>query len=332
MKRFTIYMSLCLVLTAKTYAQDPHFSHYFNSAFSINPASTGKNVDDWRATAVFRSQWWGAYSEPYNTTSIAVEKGFTAGLAQKSTFGLGISLLNDASNGGLLKNNYAGLHAAYHLALDKNGDQQLGMGISGIYANRLLNLNMFEYQSQFGSMGFQRTAPSYDVPVIDNRKYVDFNVGMIYSNRKANSGYYLGAALFHAAKPVQGAFKNSNYSLDQRYSFQGGIQWYAKNGNEFAISGLLDVQGGNKVFTAGAVYRMKMHTTAVETFNLGLWNRFGDACYPYVGVQGKKWLIGISYDIVTSKINDYNSVQSLELSCAWSFGKQKSEAGMIMRY
>lgn len=330
MKRIILYITLQLVLTAALRAQDPHFSQYFNSVFSINPALTGKDVSDWRVMGVFRSQWWGAYSEPYNTSSLSLEKGFATGSSQKSTLGVGISLLNDASNGGLLKNNYVGLQAAYNLALDENGSQQIGVGISGTYANRLVNLNMFEYQSQFGSMGFQRSAPSNDVPVIDKNQYIDFNAGIFYSNRQENFGYHLGSAIFHASKPVQGAFKNSTYSLDQRYSFQGGMQWYAKSGNQFHISSLLDLQGTNQVLSLGGVYKIQTHAETVENFNLGLWHRFGDAWYPYIGIEGKSWLVGLTYDMVTSKIKaDGSSVQSLELSFAWGMGKKSMGAGSL---
>lgn len=333
MKRINLFtMLLVLVFANALRAQDPHFSQYFNSPFTLNPAFTGKNVGDWRVMGVFRSQWWGSYVEPYNTTSISVEKSIATGTSQKSTLGFGASLLNDASNGGLLKNNYAGLHTAFNLSLDKEGNQQLGIGISGIYANRLLNLNMFEYQSQFGSMGFQRNTPSNEVPAIDKNSYIDFNVGILYSEKQENIGYHLGAALFHAARPVQGAFKNSTYSLDQRLSFQGGIQWFIKNGNELDLSSVVDMQGSNKVVSLGAVYKIQTHAETVEKFNLGLWNRMGDAWYPYVGVEGKDWLFALSYDVVTSRFKDANnSVQSMELSVAWLFGKKKGE-GSLLRY
>ena len=188
---------------------------------------------------------------------ISIEKGMATGVMQKSTVGLGLSLVSDASNGGLLKNNYASLHMAYNLALDAEGNEQLGIGLTGTYANRLLNLNMFDYQSQFGSMGFQRSAPSNDIPVVDRINYIDFNAGVIYSKRRENFGYNFGAALFHASQPAQGAFKNSTYSLDSRYSLQAGMQFYSKNGDEFHVSGLLDIQGKNKVGTLGAVYKIK---------------------------------------------------------------------------
>ncbi|NCI50334.1 type IX secretion system membrane protein PorP/SprF [Sediminibacterium roseum] len=334
MKRIHVYITIAAsFLCFASQAQDPHFSQYFASPFTINPALTGKGVSDWRAAGMFRSQWWGAYSEPYNTTTVSIEKGISTGEMQKSTLGIGFSFMSDASNGGLLKNNYAGLHLAYNLALDGEGREQLGIGITGTYANRLLNLNMFDYQSQFGSMGFQRSAPSNDMPVIDKVNYIDFNTGITYSKRGDAMGYHFGAALFHASRPVQGVFKNSNYSLETRYSLQAGTQLYSKNGNELHLSGLLDIQGKNKVVTLGAVYKIKTHDDTVESVNVGMWKRFGDAYYPYVALESRNWLVGASYDFVTSSLNDsYNSVQSMELSFVYLFGKKKTENTGVVRY
>src|SRR6478752_7738621 len=167
-------------------AQDPHFSQYFASPMLVNPALIGKEVPDWRTITNYRSQWWNATISPFTTTTISLEKSFQTGTSGKNTLGLGFAILSDASNSGLLKNNYFILGAAYNLALDAEGRQLLGIGLEGSYANRLLDANKFEFQSQFGSMGFQRSAPSGDPVSVLSSTYWDMNVGIHYSNRLRN--------------------------------------------------------------------------------------------------------------------------------------------------
>jgi hypothetical protein len=62
----------------------------------------------------------------------------------------------------------------------------------------------------------------------------------------------------------------------------------------------------------------------IEHFHFGVWNRFRDAFYPYFGLEGKNWLLGISYDLFDTNINKFfNSVQSMEFSLAWHLNSVK---------
>ncbi len=316
---FAVLFCLCFY----SQAQDPHFSQYFASSMTVNPAFAGEGVDDWRASANFRSQWWGAFVAPYTTTTIAVEKRFASPKTTKNYFAMGGYLLSDASNNGLLKNTFVSLDLAYHVSLDAKGDEQLAVGMSATYANRLIDANKLSFQSQFGSMGFQRTAPSGEVIDILSNKYVDINAGVNYSKKENNWGYHLGAAVFHAGGPEEGVYKGNQYSLPRRINFSGGLNFDLTNGNGLAISSMYEKQGSNDIFTLGGLYKIGINKN--ETFSsldLGLWNRFGDALYPYFGMEGRNWQAGFTYDIVTSGVRTgSNSVQSIELSLIWSFGK-----------
>lgn len=307
-------------------AQDPHFSQYFSSPMTLNPALIGKDIADWRVLANFRSQWWGSTDvAPFTTTSISLEKSYHKGTTGKNTLGIGLALLSDASNSGLLKNNYFTLGMAYNMALDANGDQQLGLGLEGSYANRIIDGGKFEFQSQFGSMGFQRSAPSGDPVNILSNNYFDMNVGLYYSRTfpAKRWGYRLGAAMYHAGTPKEGVFSNSTYTINRRFSLQGGLIFRTQSG-EMTFSFISEMQGPNNIYTLGGVYKMKTNDPTIESLNFGLWNRFNDAFYPYLGLEGKNWIIGLSYDVVNADISAaLNSVQSMELSLAWHFNSAK---------
>lgn len=323
---FALLIYVCCMYCPALKAQDPHFSQYFTSPMTLNPALIGKGVADWRALTTFRSQWWGSGTlASFSTTAVSLEKNFLTGSAGKSVFGIGISLLSDASNSGLLKNNYFSVGAAYNIALDEKGNELLGVGIEGTYANRLLDAGKFEFQSQFGSMGFQRSVPSGDPVNILTNRYLDVNAGVYYSKTiPENWGYQLGVAVFHAGTPREGVFSNNTYSIARRISLQGGFVFYLRNKDEVHISSISETQGQNSIFTLGAVYKAKINDNIIESLHIGLWNRFRDALYPYIGLEGKNWLIGISYDVINSEIrNSYNSVQSMEFSMVWHFNSKK---------
>lgn len=325
-KNFLLHcMSIVLLVFVCTTgkAQDPHFSQYFSSPSSVNPALTGKGVDNWRAIGTYRAQWWGGTIAPFTTTAVSLEKSFHAGTTGNSNWGLGLSMLSDASNSGLLKNNFINASIAYNIALSGDGSQQLGIGMTGSFANRMLDASKFTFQSQFGSMGFQRSVSSGDPVNVLSANYFDMNIGAHLSSNKAKGGYALGFAAFHLSSPTQGTYNGSTYKVPMRYNIQGSVFTRMASKDELHFSTLTDIQGNNTIFTLGALYKMHTKDDTIESINLGVWNRFGDSFYPYAGIESKTWLFGISYDVVNSDVrNAYNAVQSIELSFALRFGKK----------
>lgn len=307
-------------------AQDPHFSQYFTSPMTVNPSLIGKDVADWRAAVNLRSQWWGTFVNPYNTRTVSIEKRIAQSKSSNDNMAIGLSVLSDQSNDNILKNNFVSAGFAYNKSLNGDGSEQIGVGLSFTYANRLLDQSKFQFESQFGSMGFQREMPSGEAVVVSKNNYFEVNAGVNYSKNNANNGFRVGAGYFHASRPKVGAYTTNQYSVDARLSLQGSAWFMLPNKHEIHISSNSEFQGAYGIFTLGGVYKIKIAgDETLESLNLGCFKRFSDAVYPYAGLEAKKWLIAISYDAVTTNLKtNYNSVQSLELSMVWQFASEKS--------
>ncbi|BAV07137.1 hypothetical protein FLA_3160 [Filimonas lacunae] len=327
-------MCACLLVPGtRILAQEPHFSQYFSSPMTMNPAFAGRMVDDWRGSINMRSQWWGQAIKPYYTVTASLEKKIAKGGDNPSYWGLGGMVVSDQSNGGILKNNYFSLTAAYHIALDGKGKHMLGAGIMGTYANRVLDANKFLFQSQLGSMGFQRSTPANDGITIQKNNYFDISAGLYYSYTGEKSGFSAGGALFHAAKPKEGAYENTTYNMPRKYSANASYWFTSGVDNEVHLSGFAEFQGGNSIYTLGGVYKIGVGDELLRSVNVGVFNRFGDAWYPYVTLEAKSWLGGFTYDFVRSDVSKYASVQSMELSFVWKMGRKNnsrpSAAGVV---
>jgi type IX secretion system PorP/SprF family membrane protein len=329
MKRKHLLRSVCLfaccMYACVTKAQDPHFSQYFASPMTLNPALTGRDIADWRVVGLFRSQWWGSSISPYNTTAASLEKSFRSNKSGKSVFGMGLSFLSDASNSGLLKNNYFTLGLAYNIALDAQGNDMLGVGLQGTYANRLIDANKFTFQSQFGSMGFQRSTPSGDPISILSSNYFDMNMGVSYAKKYKTGGYNLGVSIYHASQPTEGVVNSNTYSISRRISLQTGMYFNLTNLDQIHVSALADYQGENSIYTLGGAYTIRVGDHDSYNLDLGLWYRVQDAIYPYIALGSKNWNIGISYDVLTSPMRSdgITSVQSMEVSLGLLFGNKR---------
>lgn len=308
-----------MILSGSLYAQDPYFSQYFMSPMSNNPAMIGKGISDMRVLMNHKNQWWGSSAAAFNITSLSFEKKVKASNEALDEFGVGVMLESEASNGGLLKNTHFSVGSAYNKKMDEYST--IGIGILFNYANRFIDVNKFQTQSQYGSFGFNQFLPSNDLIQIPNSSYFDANAGIRYSIAKPNWGFNMGASILHNAKAKVSAYFNSNYSLATRVNLQSSFYKKYRETDEFGFGFNYDIQGVNRVFSLGGMYKFQLPGVhLVQKLNLGVWNRFNDAIVPYVGVESKDWCMGFTYDIVTSDLKTYyNSVQSMELSFGWQF-------------
>src|SRR5436190_15515671 len=107
-----------LLLTGLLKAQDPHFSQFFASPLTLNPAFTGKFSGSWRLSANHRDQW-PSIPKAYVTSTASIDFGILKGrLPETDVFGIGFSGVTDASANSALKLNYGSISLSYHKALD----------------------------------------------------------------------------------------------------------------------------------------------------------------------------------------------------------------------
>src|SRR6187431_2723448 len=88
-------------LTSSLMAQDLHFSQFFNSPLSTNPANTGFIPDaDYRIGAHYRNQYSSILSSPYKTISIFGDAQVLRNRIENGWLGLGGLLLSDIAGSG----------------------------------------------------------------------------------------------------------------------------------------------------------------------------------------------------------------------------------------
>src|SRR6187549_3041927 len=104
-KAFVIIIALVLLKTELS-AQDPHFSQFFASPLTLNPALTGKFDGLFRVAGNYRDQW-PAISKAFITSTISVDMGILRNkLSETDTWGIGIMGMTDRAANGILTSNY----------------------------------------------------------------------------------------------------------------------------------------------------------------------------------------------------------------------------------
>src|SRR3954464_14906859 len=95
-----------LAMTAKVEAQDPHFSQFFASPLTLNPALTGKFDGDLCVCGNYRNQWPNI-NRAYTTTPVSADMPIMRNrISSNATWGLGIIAYTDQSATSALKFNF----------------------------------------------------------------------------------------------------------------------------------------------------------------------------------------------------------------------------------
>lgn len=302
MRKLTLFFST-LLFAAGAYAQDPHFSQFFSSPLTLNPAFTGKFNGLWRLAVNHRDQW-PSIPKAYVTSSASIDFPILKSkVPDTDVFGVGISALTDASANSILKLNYGSGSLSYHKALDENGYNTIGAGFQGTFSSLSLDVSKLYFEDQLTQNGF--TGVTTDILTNgNNQNYFDVNAGVLYSgSTNGINNYYLGLSMYHINRPKV-SYKDKNWYLSGRITAHAGGSFPV--GDQYTVHASIIQQIQNKASetTLGAAIAANLNQDEDKPTSvyLGSWIRFNDAIIPYMGLEFGGMRIGASYDFNISSL------------------------------
>ncbi len=292
-----------VAFSVSAHAQDPHFSQFFASPLTLNPAFTGKFDGQWRLAVNHRDQW-PSIPKAYVTTSGSFDFGIMKDkLPQGDVFGVGISGLSDASANDQLKLNFGSVSLSYHKALDENGYNTIGAGFQGTYSSLTLDEGKLTFEDMLRQNGFTGARTDF-LTNGNNQNYFDINAGLLFSgSSNGNNNYYAGVSVYHVNRPKVG-FKDQNYYLANRITFHGGGSIPVADALTLNASVIHQRQSKASETTLGGALAYNLNTDegSPSSIYVGSWLRVNDALIPYVGLEVGGLRIGASYDVNISSL------------------------------
>jgi type IX secretion system PorP/SprF family membrane protein len=304
MKKTFAILSVLICLSFFVKAQDPHFSQFFSSPLTLNPALTGRFDGTLRVAGNYRNQW-PAFNNVYTTSTVSVDFGILKNrLPDYDTWGVGILALKDQAGGNILTNTYLGLSTSYHKALDEDGFQQIGIGFQGTYGQKRLDNSKLFFEDQLTPFGF--TGVTSDIFTSDNLNinYLDVNAGLIYTaSTNDQNNFYIGASMYHINRPKE-SFKGGNWNISPRTTLNAGGYFPVSDILTLHTSGIYQVQNKATETVVGGALAAALDAQSENPSNVygGLWYRFNDAIIPYLGLEFAGFRIGATYDINVSSL------------------------------
>jgi type IX secretion system PorP/SprF family membrane protein len=321
MKKIFIYGLFIIVITSNVFAQDAHFSQFFMAPHFINPALIGTGSGDWRVMSNWRQQWGNA-STAFNTQTIVGDIKLTGKEEGKNTLAVGAACMMDQSMYGAFKSIYASTTLAYHVQLNENS--RIGLGMQGTYGSRRIDYSQLTFGEQFSSQGFDVTLPTGENALTNMKPYLSLSAGLLYNYKTENMNIDFGIAGYHVNRPLQTFVNDPNQIIPFRYVSHLNLEYDASDKMVFNVNSIYQQQSEPRYLSLGGALGVDI-SNGDRTNMLfgGVWYRYNDSLYPYVGLLLGSLQLGITYDITASKQNQQLSIpRSFELSLVFRQAKR----------
>jgi type IX secretion system PorP/SprF family membrane protein len=314
---------LISVASCHIFAQDYHFTQFYMSPMTLNPAQTGQFSGTARIGGIYRDQYGSVIKDQFSTPSAYVDAPIIRGFRKKDWVGVGAAFVSDKAGAAALTRTTFALSGAYHLALDKKGNTYLSVG--GQYGIESRGINRDRLQMEDHLLTGKPVNQSNDYNKIrggeDEPSFADINGGVQLTaklNKKMDVN--IGYAMYHIGR--------SNYSLIS--GSQGG--GFARMPRRSVIHGRFNVAMNDKITisptflyqTMAGADEIMVQGLASYLFNekkgitlqAGLSYRLADALNisPIVGMRYKDLHVGLAYDINTGSLADVSARGGFELA------------------
>jgi type IX secretion system PorP/SprF family membrane protein len=325
MKRIIFILASCIALQST--AQDVHFTQYYTSPLTLNPANTGLVNCDWRVAANYRNQWSSVNSVPYMTGSVSYDMATLRGKLNGGSLGLGVLGYFDRAGTGALQQVTAGLSAAYHLPLggaEEFKPSTLSIGVQGYLVQKSLDFTKLKFEKMYDPVTGQLLYDSGENASNADLTYPDLNAGIMYSGYiNTKTSLYGGVSMYHITRPVE-TFLNGTNKIHSRVSATLGSSIQMNDNMIVYLSSLYQQQGKATELLVGGAAGFILNPQHEEdekstVFYIGTWYRYGDAISPYIGFEFAKAKIGLTYDVNLSSFATATKGQGgLELSLIYN--------------
>jgi type IX secretion system PorP/SprF family membrane protein len=302
---FTFYF---LLFTFSSFAQDLHFSQFYNSPLSTNPANTGFIPDaDYRIGAHYRNQFSNIMSSPYKTMSVFGDAQVFRDKLENGWMGFGFLALTDVAGSGSLKSTKLYGSVAYHQMMGSSSLLSGGFNVG--YVNKRIDVSGLKFPDQFDGHFFDSNLPTS--VILDNTSvsYLDIQAGVNYAFFP-NDDIYINAgySIHHVNKPKESFFNENNgdgfipmrhigfvnaiIKVNDRLILKPNI-FYTNQVNAFALE-------------FGTLANINLSEKGEKQFIAGCYYRWKDAIMPMLGFQLNQLQFTFSYDATLSTLKNFN--------------------------
>lgn len=321
--------SLCVAFVfGKIQGQDIHFSQYFSSPLTINPALSGEFNGQMRAIANYKNQWNSISSNMYKTMAASAD-----GSLLNEKLGCGLLFFNDKAGASKMGLTQIALAASTKVKINDNSAFRAGL-MAG-YSQRTIDYSNLKWENQWDGQAFNTATTSGENNTISNYSYLDVSAGvsfhtLINDKIKWNAG--IGA--FHLNKPKY-SFYSSAVPLSPKFVVHTDFLIPLQNSGTSIMPGVVYFnQGATQEIAGGLMIKKSIgqdsRYTGINVSSallLGVYYRVQDAAIIYAGFDYKNNVsVMMSYDVNISGLTKVSKARGgIEISLIYKLAKTKTK-------
>lgn len=347
--RFTLL--ICCFASLSLWSQDQHFSQFFASPLTLNPALTGAFDGKYRLATIYRDQWGNITDVPFRTFGSAIDLRFPVTLGERSgsdAFGGGIQFFSDKVPSFDFSTTQMQLSLAYHKALSRSNDQFLSVGFQAGIVQKNLNYENLNFDDQFnGTNAFAE--PTAEVLPGNNFSYLDFAAGINYTYAPSGKpGIFAGVAISHFSQPQLSFFYDKRNTTQRGFDelhikYTAYLSGQVPIGERLAIHprAMAHLQGPHVAAHIGTNFRFLLDGSKGTAIHLGAWGRSVrdeawrvglESVVGMLGLEFSNVLLGLSYDAnVNPLVFNGRQQSAFEISLAY-LGSFVNESVLCPRF
>ena len=303
-----LFSLLLLVAVMWLPAQDIHFSQYYNSPLTTNPALTGVSGGDIRFGGLYRSQWNSANS-PFRTAVVSADKKFYTQAHPTWWLSAGANVFYDRAGDANMENTNVQLSGSFTRMLDRHNFMTVGVGVG--FGQRNFDFGNLTFDDQWDGAVFDPNRTINESFDDTNLMYPDVGVGFNWRGQgnkhmgKERTKIDLGAAAYHLNRPNQSFQKSDKSRLPVRMSVYLMPTFQLNRDGDIVGHVTYQVQSKYREMLAGAGYRYHISTKKAKEIAVQFgfsfrFNAIGDALIPAAELHWRQLMVGLSWDVNVS--------------------------------
>ncbi|MEW6468821.1 MAG: PorP/SprF family type IX secretion system membrane protein [Bacteroidota bacterium] len=316
MKKGLFHILLFVSLLAESFAQDIHFSQYYNSPLQLNPAHAG-GFGKVQAILNYKDQWKSVAGVPFRTYAGSVDFQVTKKKWRTGYMGVGLMFFSDKAGDGAMGTTHGSVSVASFRKLDRKNS--LSAGLQFGFTQRSVNFSAFTWDTQFDGMNYNASYPTGEgVSGAGKFLIMDVGLGAVWNFDKgeqyttANNGLKAkaGFSVFHLNRPYYSFLGSGSERQYMKFVVHSSTAIGIKNTLGTVIPTLVVFkQGPLKEITFGGLYKIILVRDSKITgyikssyLYFGGHYRWRDSFIASMHFDVGNWGLGFSYDINVSKL------------------------------
>lgn len=293
-----------------------HFSHFYASPLTLNPALTGYFNGCWRIGGNYRNQWQ-SITVPYRTFSAYVDGVPLTDVGPIGRLALGGLVLQDRAGDGNLSTTKAFFSIALHKAFGLAGNVAISIGAGGGLVQKKLDFSQLVFDEQWNGAFFDPSL-SANEPTRE-LSYMDLHGGAVLTVNTRAGNFYAGFSMAHIITPDE-TFLSSSNALGMRPVIHAG--GFVPISSELTAEPSLLYMQQKKAqeILFGSNFGWSGFQR-IDRLIGGVWFRGTGDAIPVLGAEYKGARLLMSYDVNVSSLKEASNLRGgIEMSLSYVLG------------